>query len=463
MLSLSSRLAISRLTDNRSGLDALAVLAFVVTSWLALTVAGGTTMFIERAANPPQPFLDAAEGSELPMSVAQQASMYPALATIACALLVIPIFTLGGGAARLGASGRARRLASLRLIGMTGGEVVLMSVIESVVLSTLGALIGVGLWLISLPAWSAVNFLGEPLHAGEMLMPVWLAIAVIAAIVLLAALSTLIGLQRVRISPLGVAKRESARGVTIWRVVAFLATVAGFFVIAQGFQIRTASLVGFMIIGGFIAAVVFGMNLIGPFIIQLVARPLTRTSNPSFLLAMRRLIADPKAAWRNVSAVALLGIIAAFTVAVPADLGVNDELIAIQFRDMRTGAIITLAIGMLLAATSTLINQASATVDRAEQTIALTRMGSPFKVFTSARVSQVLLPMITTLAISIPVGLLLASPFITQVSSLASSMTTTALTVAGFVGAGIALSLIAALACSPIERRILAADYRPND
>ena len=114
-----------------------------------------------------------------------------------------------------------------------------------------------------------------------------------------------------------------------------------------------------------LAVVVLGVNLVGPWVIQLLARPLTRTSNPATLLSMRRLAAAPKSAWRNVSGLALLGLITAFTIVMPANFGDSEPLFQIQFADMRTGAIITLAIGLVLSATSTLINQASATVDRA--------------------------------------------------------------------------------------------------
>lgn len=463
MIGLSSRLALSRLSDNRSGLDALAVLAFAVTSWLALTVASGTSMFVARAANPPEPFVEAAGKVDFPQSTANLASMYPSLAAIACAILVIPILTLGGAAARLGASGRARRLAALRLIGMTGGEVILMSVIESLVLAAIGIAIGAGLWLATLPAWSAVSFLGEPLRASEMLMPAWVALAVIGTILLLVALSTIIGLQRVRISPLGVARRESTRALTWWRVSILVGAIAAFLFVARSFNLRSSDIAGFVIIGGVLAGAVFAVNLVGPFVIQLVARPLARTSNPSRLVAMRRLVTDPKGAWRNVSAVSLLGVIAAFMLAVPGDFEDMPEIFAIQFADIRTGAIITLTIGLLLAATSTLINQASATVDRGEQTIALTRMGTPRSVFTKARIAQVVVPMVTTLAISIPLGLLLAMPFMTQMSASAGSPLKATASIGAIVGAGIAMSIAAALACSPIESRILAADYRPND
>src|SRR5659263_729444 len=49
-VTLAPRLAIERIRATRGAgvLDAMAVLAFTVSSWLALTVAGGTWMFLQR-------------------------------------------------------------------------------------------------------------------------------------------------------------------------------------------------------------------------------------------------------------------------------------------------------------------------------------------------------------------------------------------------------------------------------
>ncbi|THJ68601.1 hypothetical protein E8P82_01450 [Arthrobacter echini] len=459
MIALSTRLALSRLRENRSGLDVLAVLAFAVTAWLALTVAGGTTMFVQRADDPPAVFRDAVTGFGFG-APGELALGYVFLAAIACAVLVVPILGLGGAAARLGASGRSRRLSALRLIGMTGSEVVLMSVVESLVLAALGIIAGTMIWAVSLPGWTAVSFLGENLHAAEMLVPWWVAAGVIALILLLAALSTLLGLQRVRISPLGVARRETPPALKAWRVAALVLGIVAFVVVSRSFDVLNSDLGGFLIIGGFLAAVVFAVNLVGPWVIQLVARPLTRTKNPAALLAMRRLAAAPKAAWRNVSGLALLGLIAAFTVVMPKDLTDADPISAILLPDIRTGAMITLAIGLVLAATSTLINQASATVDRAQQTVALNRLGTPAAVLAGARLRQVLVPMATTLAVSIPAGLVLALPFLTQAADI--SYQNIAL-LGGVLLTGVLLTVAAAAACGPIEKRILTTAYRRND
>ena len=48
--------------------------------------------------------------------------IYQALAVIALVLLVVPLVSLGGAAARLSARRRDDRLATLRLLGATPGD-----------------------------------------------------------------------------------------------------------------------------------------------------------------------------------------------------------------------------------------------------------------------------------------------------------------------------------------------------
>src|SRR5699024_8975831 len=137
-MALAPRFALSRMRGGKGGatLDVLAVVAFTVSSLLTLTVVGGTWLFVSRMTDRPQAVIDALEIP--PEYLDSQLQTYVVLAGIACALLVVPVLGLGAGAARLGARGRSRRLAALRLIGMTGSEVVRLSVVETVVQALVG-------------------------------------------------------------------------------------------------------------------------------------------------------------------------------------------------------------------------------------------------------------------------------------------------------------------------------------
>lgn len=453
VVALAPRLALERIraTKGAGVLDAMAVLAFTISSWLALTVAGGTWMLFQRwqvagALTDPK-WLDVAPA-------------YVGLAAFACALLVIPVLSLGSGAVRLGARGRARRLASLRLIGMTGGEVVRMSVIETLVQAVAGVILGSVIFVASLPAWHLLEFQAQHIGASEMLLPWWLWLTVAGVLLLLAVASTVLGLRRVTITPLGVARNQTPRRLKMWRLVAVVVAVIGILIYSRFTNL--ASLVGLVTTVAFLAVVIGAINLVGPWLLQLVARPGTRTARLPKLLAARRILDDPRAAWRNVSSVALLGFIAGFVVTMPTTTGgqASDVYSATFVRDIQTGVAITLAVGLILAATATLITQASQVFDRAPESIALDRMGVPAAIHVSVRRSLVLLPLTVALGTSVPLGLLLS---IITATKLDSFPTIGVVLLLSTIVVGFLLSLGAAEACRPLQTGILSEQRRRND
>lgn len=468
-VSLAPRLALTRLRSRDGGaiLDLLAVLAFTVSTWLALTVAGGTVMFVNRSNS-----YGGLTGNSGPMQYVANSEMF--FAFIACALLVIPILGLGAAAARLGARGRSRRLASLRLLGMTGTDVVSMSLVETLVQAAAGIVFGAVVYLLSLPAWRMVSFQAEPIQAGEMLVPWWLGLAVAATVLVLAGLSTVIGLQQVRISPLGVSRSQTPRALRPWRIVVFGIALVTFIVVVQGMNLGGNEITAILMVAGMIAVVVGGINLVGPFVLQVVALPFTRTRRVSQLVAMRRISDDPRAAWRNVSAVALITMIAAFFAVSPDALygGTGTTTDPWDFAmytlgaDTKTGVFITLIIGLVLVAVQVLMTQASGVFDRASESVAMDRMGVPRSVFSATRRSQVLLPLVVTLVVAAGVGLLLASPFLLNESLSRAGLGIAAegLWQLGLVAViGVVLTLLAAEACRPLQARVLGEQRRRND
>lgn len=451
-LSLAPRLALARLRfRGGAALDLLGVLAFTVSTWLALTVAGGTWMFIQRVR---------------PDSGVDQAitpSNYVLLAVVACAFLVAPILGLGGAAARLGARGRSRRLATLRLVGMSGPQVVGIAVLEALVQAAVGVALGVVLYFVSLPAWQLVSFQGLPIRAAEMVVPWWILLAAVAGMLVLAVLATVMGLQKVRISPLGVTRNQALGALRRWRIAVFAVLVVAFLVYAQGFDAGAGALVSFVIIGGFIGAVVLSVNLIGPFLLQQGAKALAGMGRTPALLAARRIADDPKAAWRNVSGVALLAFVAAGTAGMPAagpesfPPGSSD---AIFFEDLRTGVTITLLVALVVAAASTLIAQASNVYDRASESQALDKMGVPRSLFAAVRRREVVAPLLLALSVSIPLGFLLASPFL--IGGMSISLQGIAV-LAISAAVGLALTVLAAESCRPLQAGVLAEQRRRND
>lgn len=463
-LALSARLAGARLRDPRGtgALDVFAVLAHGVTAWLSFVVASGTWMFVQRREHVPAWLL----GLTDPEASTILPTTYVVLAAIACALLVLPILGLGGAAARLGARGRSRRLASLRLVGMTSGEVVGMSVVEGLVQAAAGVVVGLLAWAASVPVLGLLTFQNTPIAAAELLMPWWLWLAVIGVIALLAAASTALGLARVRISPLGVSRLATNPALRAWRVVALLVGVLAIAGLGAVLRLPLGGLVMGLMFAGMLAFGIAMMNLFAPWLLQLVARLGVRTGSPARLLAMRRIVADPKSAWRNVSSLALIGFVVGMLAAIPLENDAFADLDAVSrvlMEDIRAGAILTLGIALAVGAASTALAQSSDVVDRGDELVALDKMGVPPELDAAARRHQVALPLLFTLLLSLGLGVAASLPIVSQLPNTLGLGVSSLVTLGATVAGALTLSLLAAESTRPLRRRALQTRVRRND
>lgn len=456
-LSIAPLLTLSRLRSRRGDawLDILAVASFALSSLMALTVTGGIWMFTQWRAHPSELMVGAAADQwGGPTSADDMLMTYVILAFLAGTLLVFPIFSLGTSAARLGARGRSQRLASLRLIGVTGKQTIAMSLVETLVQWLLGALLGVIAYFATLPLWRYVSFLGSHIDPADMVLPLRILALILCILLFLALASTVAGLQRVRISPLGVAHRETSPALRFWRPVAFMVGLVVFFAwsgVAPASNDSTVYIVTSVLLLG----VIGGVTLVGPWVLQLLAMPLAHTRRVPRLLAMRRILDDPRAAWRNVSAIALLCFIAGFVAIMP-DTGMGS--VTYFEKDIMTGIEITLAFGFAVAALSTLMNQSSTIFDRAPETYALSQVGFPRSVFSKTRLHQVLGPLLFASVGSSALGALLAIAASTMVISASGFIR-----MGVILALGVGLSTLSLLLCEPLERHVLATRKRTND
>lgn len=455
-LRLAPQLTTARLRLRRGDawLDVLAVLSFALSTVMALTVTGGIWMFSQWNAHPTAHH--AALGDEIGWgNDGGYLTLYLSLAFAAGALLVIPIFSLGASAARLGARGRSERLSSLRLIGVTGGQTVAISLVETMVQWALGTAVGTIAYYLSLPLWANVTFLEEKIKPSQMMLPVGILVAVLAALLVIAVLSTIIGLQRVRISPLGVARREASPAMRHWRPLAFLAAVSLYIIWATANPGATRDSVQYIVMAGMILLLVAGISVVGPWILQLFAYPGTKTRSVPRLLGMRRILDDPRAAWRTVNAISLLCFMAGFFAVIPLESGDSGSFL---FQDIFTGVTITLGFGFAVAALSTLMNQSSTVFDRAPETSALSQIGFPRRVFAWTRIYQVMGPLllasVASAALGLGMGALTAAVGVSTSGILRMVIT---------VVLGLALSGVALAICEPLERRVLESRGRAND
>lgn len=378
----------------------LAVVGFAVTTAFALSVVGGLLGFQGRADEP---------SSDL---VADLAPTYVVLAWTAVVLLVVPLVTLGAGAARLGVARRDARLATLRLLGATGGDVVALTVLETARQGLVGAAAGVVGYGLLLPVFSSIPFMGEPYSAGELWVGLPALAVALVAVPLVAALSAMVSLRRVVVTPLGVARRTTPPALRWVRAVAVVLAVGAFAAVAK-LNLGIQGAVVTVILLGLLGAVLGAINLMGPWLIGLLARVMVRrATTPARLLAGRRLLDDPRAAWRVVAGLGLGGFVAGIVSVVPAmaqsDGDPAGDLLA---QDLLTGGILTLSIAFVVAAASAGIAQAASVLDRRQEYALQHLAGVPVELFDAVRRRVVIAPLVLVAGTSAVVGLGVLLPF----------------------------------------------------
>ena len=422
---------------------ALAVTAFAVSTGLTLSVVGGLLGFITRADEP----LAAGENDVR--------SLYEILAWVAVVLLVVPLLTLGGSAARLGVARRDARLATLRLLGVTSREVVGLTLVETAWQGLVGAVLGIALYGLLLPVCALLPFQGTTFTVGELWVGWQGLLAALVGVPLLAGVSGAVSLRRVAISPLGVARRTAPRALGFVRLVVALAGIGLFMLISAA-----GGALGAAAIGALVGAMAIGfamLNVVGPWVLGLVGKvQLRRASTPARLLAARRLLDDPRAAWRVVGGLGLAGFVAGALAVVPALTDVDtsqDPQGAILQDDLVTGALVTLVVAFLLAAVSAGIAQAAAVLDRRREIALQNLAGMPVELLDSVRRRSVLVPLLFVALGSAGTALVMFLPLLGTVAIKDPTGIALLLT---FLAAGCALVFAATETSRPLLRSVLA-------
>ncbi|MEA5120651.1 MAG: FtsX-like permease family protein [Propionibacterium sp.] len=441
-----------------------AIMAFIISSALALTVAGGTWMFYYRWQHPHGLLLEVlAEDSTF--DIVPQS--YFILAVFACALLIPATHSLASGAAVLGARGRERRLAALRLLGLSSGDVTRMALIDTLVQATIGVGIGAVIYLVTLPLWSRLTMLGMPLSAEEMLLPWPLTAAICVAVIGLGVASAWWGLRQVRISPLGVARLGTRPRLKAWRIVlAGLVLIAGS--VAMSVLPLGSGVAGFLLMAGIIVIMIQGFNIAGPWLLQQISKLIARAPRLSVIWAARRIEAHPKQTWQRVVGISLLALIGGYMALMPIEINGGDDTAGQTFVqatqwDFTKGVIITLAVGFTLTAASIFITQASAVFERAEQTIAMYKMGAPLAFSTKVMWLETLGPLVFSVVLGAGLGAAMAYPMYRYATSVGVVSDGGPIVMAIVLIAGIVLAMVALWACRPLQRRVLATQHRAND
>ena len=361
---------------------ALPIVAFSIVTTLVLTVIGGAQSFWSWTDD--------------------YAPIYQALAATALVLLIVPLMSLGGAAARLSARRRDERLSTLRLLGVSPGGVTVATVVESVLVAGVGAVAGVLGHLALSPLIGLIPFRGLPLGFSAVVLPPLLIAAVFGGVLLLATVSAVVGLRRVVISPLGVRMRTTPSSAHWIRAVIAVVVLAVAVALIRIFPSSGGVVMVIILLAALFAGGLAVLNVVGPWALKVAARrQLRRAEQPDRLLAARIVLDSPKAAWRQVGGIAMASFMAVFAgtgVALmnvmSAENAATDDLALAS--DMRTGLVITLVASFLMVAASVGVNQASDILDQRELHRSLHHLGMPLDTVDRARRRAIMSPLLVT-------------------------------------------------------------------
>jgi hypothetical protein len=215
--------------------------------------------------------------------------------------LLLPVLILIATASRLSAARREERFAAMRLVGATPRQISVVSAVEAVVAAVAGVAVGFVLFFVFRPLLYHVPFTGAPLAEGDLSLHGIDIVLALVGVPVAAVVSARLALRRVQISPLGVKRRASSRPPRIARIIPLLAGIA---VLAYFDAAGKPGAIGgqlLELLAGFVLLVV-GLVFAGPWFTTAGARLMAnRASRPSALIAGRRLLDNPKAAFRFIS------------------------------------------------------------------------------------------------------------------------------------------------------------------
>ena len=212
------------------------------------------------------------------------------LVAVVIAVVGLEVAALAAAAGRLSAVVRARRLANLRLLGLTAARTRLVSAVEVGIFSGIGAIAGLGLFALSRPLLARATIGGQRWPEQE-LRPGALASVIVAVISVLLTVGLAVLPDRLdQAASMARVRRGSARAPSLWRLVPLVVGLVLCVYVQQ-----TAS--GRVAVKPFIAGVLalgIGVMLVVPIFVGLVSVALERLARgPVLLVTARRLQAQP--------------------------------------------------------------------------------------------------------------------------------------------------------------------------
>lgn len=445
-------------TRTGTGLVTLvAIISLTVSSTIAYLVAGGTWMFYQRSLRPQDFHVvqeTLANGPDDPIM-----STWVIMALFACAFLVPTIVSLTAQAAVLGASGREKRLATLRLIGLSSGDITRMTMLETAAQAAIGIVLGGFISVLLVPIFSNMKFQDVYISASELILPWWGYLTVAVVVFVLAITASVVGMQRVRVEPLGVSRKEMPPALK-YRSAILFAIFTVFTLIMVDRTSMSSGIAAMAIVAAVVSINVMLINWVAPFLLQVFYRMVSIMPGTSHFVASQRIAADAKTTWRRSASMAFFGVIAGYLVISPvgADgltaMMSEEPGVLMMFRDLATGGVLTLVFGFILSAMSVFLGLASQIFEQAHLTRSLHLMGVSRSFYFRTQVFETLGPIIIVSLIGFTFGVMLGSVMLS--SGIADVNFPMRLSMAGSIlGIGWLFPLAAIAAVEPLRTRTL--------
>jgi hypothetical protein len=232
-------------------------------------------------------------------------------------LFVLPVLILVGTSTRLGSAQRDQRMAAMRLVGATPGEVRLVSAAEAGGIGAIGVLGGLALFALLRPLVGVLPWRPGVFPADLAPHP-GLVTGLAVALPLLGVLAGYLSQRRVVTSPLGVTRRTTPKPPRPWRLVPLGIGIALLLVLLAfpGLINGEPAIVYVLLLGG-AGFTLLGLVLATPLVGSLAAGGLLRWQGLPLAgqLGARRVQADPATAARVVTGTAVLVFITTWVLA----------------------------------------------------------------------------------------------------------------------------------------------------
>ena len=309
------------------------------------------------------------------------------------------------------------------------------------------------------PIFSNMKFQDVYISASELILPWWGYLTVAVVVFVLAITASVVGMQRVRVEPLGVSRKEMPPALKYRSAILFVVFTV-FTLIMVDRTSMSSGIAAMAIVAAVVSINVMLINWVAPFLLQVFYRMVSIMPGTSHFVASQRIAADAKTTWRRSASMAFFGVIAGYLVISPvgADgltaMMSEEPGIFMMFRDLALGGVLTLVFGFILSAMSVFLGLASQIFEQAHLTRSLHLMGVQRSFYFRTQVFETLGPIIIVSLIGFTFGVMLGSVMLS--SGIADVNFPMRLSMAGSIlGIGWLFPLAAIAAVEPLRTRTL--------